>query len=97
MQEKVNSIMKITILIISLFSTIFVFAQNKTKKVLWNNIDNLPVQYATIKNNDNYTISNEEGVFEFNQTSDKIIVQSIAYQALEVDYDFLKEIYFLIQ
>ena len=91
MQEKVNSIMKITILIISLFSTLFVFAQKETKKVLWNNIDNLPVQYATIKNNDNYTISNEEGVFEFNQTSDKIIIQSIAYQTLEIDYDFLKE------
>ena len=91
MQEKVNSIMKITILITSLFSTLFVFAQKETKKVLWNNIDNLPVQYATIKNNDNYTISNEEGVFEFNQTSDKIIIQSIAYQTLEIDYNFLKE------
>lgn len=83
--------MKITILIISLFSTIFVFAQNETKKILWNNIEHLPVQYATIKNNDNYTISNEDGVFEFNQISDKIIIQNIAYQTLEIDYDFLKE------
>ena len=83
--------MKITILSISLFSTIFVFAQNGTKKILWNNIEHVPVQYATIKNNDNYTISNEDGVFEFNQTSDKIIIQSIAYQTLEIDYDFLKE------
>lgn len=91
MEEKVNQTMKIIICIISLFSTIVVFAQNETKKILWNNSENLPVQYATIKNNDNYTISNEDGVFEFNQNSSKITIQSFAYQTLEIDYDFLKE------
>ena len=65
------------------------YSQSKISRVLWNKVDNLPVEYATINSNENYTISNENGVFEFEKTSKKITIQNIAYVKLELDYDFL--------
>ncbi len=65
------------------------YSQSKISRVLWNKVDNLPVEYATISSNENYTISNENGVFEFEKTLEKITIQNIAYEKLELDYDFL--------
>lgn len=65
------------------------YSQSKISRVLWNKVDNLPVEYATINSNENNTISNENGVFEFEKTSEKITIQNIAYEKLELDYDFL--------
>jgi hypothetical protein len=65
------------------------YSQSKISRVLWNKVDNLPVEYATISSNENYTISNEDGVFEFEKTLEKIIIQNIAYEKLELNYDFL--------
>lgn len=65
------------------------YSQSKISRVLWNKVDNLPVEYATINSNENYTISNENGVFEFEKTSEKITIQNIAYEKLELDYNFL--------
>jgi hypothetical protein len=65
------------------------YSQSKISRVLWNKVDNLPIEYATINSNENYTISNENGVFEFEKTSKKITIQNIAYVKLELDYDFL--------
>jgi len=72
-----------------LFTYLNSYSQSKISRVLWNKVDNLPVEYATINNNENYTITNENGEFEFEETSGKITVQNIAYQKLEIDYDFL--------
>lgn len=65
------------------------YSQSKISRVLWNKVDNLPVEYATISSNENYTISNENGVFEFEKTFEKITIQNIAYEKIELDYDFL--------
>lgn len=81
--------MKITIFIVLLSTTFFVFGQNGTKNILWNKVDNLPIAYASIKSAVNYTISNEDGVFEFDKTADEIKIQNVAFQTLEIDYDFL--------
>jgi hypothetical protein len=64
-------------------------SQSRITRVLWNKLDNLPVEYATINSNKNYTISNENGVFEFEKTLEKITIQNIAYKKLELDYDYL--------
>ncbi|WP_225037398.1 hypothetical protein [Winogradskyella sp. SM1960] len=74
---------------IMLFTYLNSYSQSKVSRVLWNKVDNLPVEYATINSNENYTITNENGEFEFEKTSEKITIQNIAYQKLEIDYDFL--------
>jgi len=82
--------MKLKIFYFLIFLTYFnSYSQSKISRVLWNKVDNLPVKYATINSNENYTISNENGVFEFEKTSKKITIQNIAYKKLELDYNFL--------
>lgn len=82
--------MKLTVFYYLLFIWCFnTYSQSKDSRILWNKIDNVPVQYATINSTENYTISNEDGVFEFEKTSNKIIIENIAYEKLELDYSFL--------
>lgn len=73
------------------FINMFVYAQNTTTHILWDKINNEPIQYATIKTNEDYSISNENGVFEVNETQGKIFIQNIAYKKIEIDYEFLKQ------
>lgn len=73
------------------FITMFAYAQNTTTHILWDKINNKPIQYATIKTNKDYSISNENGVFEVNETKGKIFIQNIAYKKLGIDYEFLKQ------
>lgn len=76
--------------ILLLLSSSYLFAQTKTSNILWDKNENTPIPYATIKSAEAYSISNEEGVFEFDRTSNKIKIQSIIYETLEIDFDFLK-------
>lgn len=69
----------------------FIFGQESSRNVLWNKIENIPIPYATIKGLENYSISNENGVFEFQKTTSRIAIQSFVYETLEIDYTFLKE------
>lgn len=73
------------------FITVLAHAQNPTNHVLWDKVNNEPIQYATIKTNEDYSISNENGIFEVNETQGKIFIQNIAYKKLEIDYEFLKQ------
>ncbi len=73
------------------FITMFAYAQNTTTHILWDKINNEPIQYATIKTNEDYSISNENGVFEVNETQGKIFIQNISYKKIEIDYKFLKQ------
>ena len=77
-------------LLIFLFSSNFLFGQEFSINVLWDKADNIPISYATIKGLENYAISNEDGVFEFQKTERKITIQSVVYETLEIDYEFLK-------
>lgn len=73
------------------FITMLAYSQNPTTYILWDKINNEPIQHATIKTNESYSISNENGVFEVNETQGKIFIQNIAYKKMEIDYEFLKE------
>jgi len=77
-------------LLIFLFSSNLILGQESTVNILWDKIDNVPISYATIKGLENYAISNEDGVFEFQKTESKITIQSVVYETLEIDYQFLK-------
>lgn len=80
------------IIIIFLFSIInsnFLFSQGALN-VLWDKDEKKPIPYATIKGVKNYSVSNEEGVFELEKMDGKIVIQSVVYETLEVDYNFLK-------
>lgn len=73
------------------FITMALYAQNPTTHILWDKTNNEPIQYATIKTNEDYSISNENGVFEINKTQGKTFIQNVAYKKLEVDYELLKQ------
>ena len=91
-QYEMNQKLKIIrpYLLIFLFSSNFLFGQELSINVLWDKADNIPISYATIKGLENYAISNEDGVFEFQKTESKITIQSVVYETLEIDYEFLK-------
>lgn len=76
--------------IIVLLSVNYVAAQVTTSNVLWDKKANKPIVYATVKSAENHTISNEDGVFELEKTLNTIKIQSVVYEALEVDFNFLK-------
>lgn len=71
------------------FLNMIMYSQNKTIHLLWDKDNDEPVQYATIQTDEEYSISNENGVFEINKTRGNIIIQNVAFQKLEIDYDFL--------
>ncbi len=48
------------------------YCQSKLTRIVWNEVDNLPVKYATISSEENYTISNANGIFEFEKTLKKL-------------------------
>lgn len=73
------------------FMTVLAYSQNSTNYILWDKVNNEPIQYATIKTNEDYSISNENGNFEVNETQGKIFIQNIAYKKLEIDYEILKQ------
>ncbi|RDI57662.1 peptidase associated/transthyretin-like domain-containing protein [Flavobacterium glaciei] len=74
-------------LIILLFSTTL-YAQDKYNKILWNKTDNIPVEFATIKSNEQYSLSNSEGYFEILKNQD-VIIQCLGYNTLELQYNDL--------
>ncbi len=74
-----------------LLSSSMLFSQTKITRVLWNKVENKPIEYATIKETENYTISNENGVFEFEETTSKITIQSLVFEKLNIDFDFLRK------
>ncbi|GAB1856750.1 hypothetical protein MHTCC0001_15860 [Flavobacteriaceae bacterium MHTCC 0001] len=86
-QKRITNLLLPTILLMSLS---FSFSQNLSSNVLWDKKDNIPIAYATIKSEDKYTISNDDGVFKFEETFGKIKIQSVIYETLEVDFDILK-------
>jgi hypothetical protein len=84
-----KQIIRLFLLIILTFSN-FLFAQESSLNVLWDKEEDKPISYATIKGLENYAISNEDGVFEFQKTNSKITIQSVVYETLEIDFGFLK-------
>ena len=76
--------------LIFLISSNFTFGQETSLNILWDREEDKPIAYATIKGIENYTISNEDGVFEFQKTTGKITIQSVVYETLEFDFESLK-------
>lgn len=75
--------MKYLLLLLSIYS---INAQELEKKILWNKIDNVPVEYATIKYNDKFVVSNSEGKFEFAKEQD-LTIQSVGFNTLKILYN----------
>ena len=84
MNQKQVLILTLTLLI----NPGFVFSQT-TSNVLWDKEENKPIPFATIKGTVNYSISNEDGVFELEKMDGKITIKNVVYETLETDYDFL--------
>lgn len=88
-KQYLNRLYRLYILLF-LFSSNVIFGQESSRNVLWDKTDNIPISYATIKGLENYAISNESGVFEFQKTDGKITIQSVVYETLETNFKFLK-------
>lgn len=62
-------------------------AQNKNDKILWDRVENVPIQYATIKSDTNYVISNENGYFNIEFTSGNLSIQNLSYENTEISFE----------
>ncbi len=70
---------------IILFLTFKSYSQDIVKKILWNNIDKIVVQYANI-NQDNFeSISNENGEININKNGGTITISNVSYELLKVE------------
>lgn len=59
-----------------------VFCQKSYEKILWDKDCNCPVPYASISNNDNYSISNKDGKFSFISNDDYVDFNMLGYEEL---------------
>jgi len=66
-------------------------AQKLEKKILWNKIDNIPVEFATIKYDNQFVVSNSEGAFEFAKEHD-LIIKSVGFSTLNLLYKDIAKI-----
>ncbi|QXP79212.1 MULTISPECIES: hypothetical protein [Winogradskyella] len=80
---------KLTLLFLY-FTCITAFCQKQYKKTLWDNSCNCPVQFATISNNDNYSISNEDGLFNIITDNDSVIFNMLGYEKLSFKLSEIK-------
>jgi hypothetical protein len=85
-----NNLKNIYILVILSIFYSQIYAQN-SKKVIWNVVDKIPVQYATVKSIDNYSISNENGEFSIDNLNGLLSIQCLGYENQEINIDFFKK------
>jgi hypothetical protein len=71
------------LIFVALFSIQF-FAQEKQTKIVWDRQNNIPIQYATINSATNYSVSNENGYFEYDVLADTLTIKSLYYNEVKV-------------
>lgn len=80
--------MKVNLFILILFTSISCFSQNHIKGYIFDKTTNNPLPYAAIVlgNSRFYTITNEDGMFEFNQhiIADSLEVRYLGYESKKV-------------
>lgn len=78
--------------------TLFVFsvfssnAQNKLNGLLWDKIENKPVEFATIHNKNNNVISNENGRFFIRSAKDSLYINILGYETKQSTFQELKKV-----
>lgn len=68
------------------------YSQNTIKKVLWNKIDNIAVQYANLNQDGFESISNENGEISINPVGGKLSISNVSYELLEVEQNYFRSI-----
>jgi hypothetical protein len=61
-------------------------AQNK--KIIWDDQERTPIEYATVKSSDNYAISNENGEFSMENLKGILNIQRLGYQNIEISSEY---------
>ena len=75
-------IIKFSVILLVAFNS---YSQDIVKKVLWNKIDNIAVQYANIKQDNFESISNENGEININPIGGTITISTVSYELLQVE------------
>lgn len=76
--------MKKIVLLIIYFNCLTVFSQKKYSKTLWDKICDCPIQFATIHNNEDYSFSNEDGLFTITTNHDYAEINILGYEKLNL-------------
>jgi len=66
------------------------FCQNVYTKTLWDKNCNCPVEFATISNNEGYSISNEDGLFNFITNDVNAEINMLGYKKLNFKLNEIK-------
>lgn len=72
--------------------SLFVFSQNQTNGIIIDKSTKKPISKVAIYNNDDSTITNDDGYFIFNSNSDSIIISKLGYEELKSNFKELKNI-----
>ena len=83
--------MKKIFLLITLISYFTNINAQNNKKVIWDALEKIPIQYATIKCANNYAISNENGEFDIVNLSGILNIQRLGYQNIEINLDVIQK------
>lgn len=76
----------ILLLITKVFCFTSIYSQATYNKIIWDKECNCPVQYATISNSSDYSITNEEGFFSLTTTEESAKFSMLGYESFQLDF-----------
>ncbi|MFS4494778.1 hypothetical protein [Maribacter sp. 2308TA10-17] len=82
--------MKLALLFFS-FSVTLCFAQNQFKGLLLDSQTKEPIEFVNVYNGKDYTISNEDGRYEFSTSRDSVVFYLIGYDKLKTTFEQLQD------
>ena len=86
--------MKIIAYSLFLFS-LFSYSQNSKNAIILDNADNSPIEFVGVYNGKNHTMTNANGRFQFSSTLDSVIIYRPGYEAINTNFNHLKDTIFL--
>lgn len=76
--------------LLSIVISFNLFSQNKIIKTVVNSVTKEPLEYATIYNNKDFSLSNQEGKFIFNSVLDSIKIKMVGFDEFKSRFQDLK-------
>lgn len=87
--------MKLLSILFFCMSFAICFAQNSSNGLILDNETKDPLEFVNVYNNEDYTISNEDGRFAFSSSKDSVVFYRVGYDKLEATFNQLKDTLFL--
>lgn len=77
-------------ILLSVLISLQLFSQNKIVKTVVNSVTKKPLEYASVYNSKNFSLSNQEGKFIFNSALDSIKIKMVGFEEFKSKFQDLK-------